>query len=149
MAVCVFQEITYQPPKQTWITHDFCSVTAELSIDAGTFFGNKRSEVEAFEGRFVARGCGLQTARKEDLIDQLIQFDDILPELNASMRFLAAFHEFHGHANARQRRAQFVRSVGKQRFLGGHQRRNARRCAIKTVAKVRHLVGALHAYPRG
>src|ERR1700674_3243312 len=102
MAVRVLQEITHQPPKQPGITHDFCSVTAELSIDACTFFGDKRSEVEAFEGRFVARGCGLQTARKEDLVDQLIKFDDILPQLLAGICPVPAFHELHGHANTCQ-----------------------------------------------
>src|SRR5437867_6642750 len=142
VALRVFQQVADHPAQQPRIAAQGEWLAVELGVVvASAFFRGKREQVHTFIGFQLLQG--VKAAGKQDLVDQRIEFGDILLQLGFSLRLGVLFHQFHRHADARERRAQLVRSVREQRLVRSDQLLDAARRPVEALGEPRHLVASL------
>ena len=142
VALRVLQQVADHPAQQPRIAAHGEWLAVELGVVvASAFFRGKREQVHTFIGFQLLQG--VKAAGKQDLVDQRIEFCDILLQLGFSLRLGALFHQFHRHADARERRAQLVRSVREQGFVRADQLLDAARGPVEASGEPRHLVASL------
>ena len=112
MALGVFEQVPYQAAHESGVTGQLHGVGIKIDagIDARTFLGHQPCEIHVLldaDGIISA----IQTTRQQNLVDQLIEFGDIMYKLGANGRSPFDHQQLDGHADARQWRTQFMRSV--------------------------------------
>ena len=146
----IFQQVADQPAQQPGRAlqrqavvrvrsgSEFCH---QLGIDARAFLCGQPRQVQRLE-RFGVGLLGVQPAGQQDFIDQLVQLGNASRYFHALGRRLVHAHQFEPHADARQRRAQFVRGIGQQRLVRLHQRLDALGGVVEAPRQESHLVAA-------
>ncbi|OQC11429.1 MAG: hypothetical protein BWX79_01265 [Alphaproteobacteria bacterium ADurb.Bin100] len=153
IATRVFQQVAHQPAQQLGHTRHEQAVHAlgqfQLGASPCAFLHHQTQQVDGLHGAHVGL-AGIEPTGQQDFIDQLVQLGNVARDLFAKRGPRLGSHQLHAHADAGQRRAQFVRGVGQQGFLrgqqlrlGGHQRLNAFGCGIEACRKVGDLVFAV------
>lgn len=98
--VRIFQKVPDKPAQQPWIA---CNVWGSAGQGArrisGAFFSHQGDEVYVL--RQVGVRSGVQAAHQQDLVDQFIQFGDVLLQRRTAVRVAALLQQFHAHADSR------------------------------------------------
>src|SRR2546426_4987186 len=112
---------------------------------ARAFFRGERQQIDRFGLLHAFRS--VEPARQQDFVDQRVELGDVLLELALAARLGAFLHQLGRHADARERRAQLVRSIRQQRLLRAHQLPDSHRRPVEALCKPRHLVVAFDLHP--
>src|SRR5262249_35342065 len=146
VALRVLEEISDQTPQQSRIAaHDDRPAIELNALVAGAFLCGEREQVHVFLS--LETFHRVEAAGEQDLVDQRVELGDVLLEAGLALRVGVLLHQLHRHADASERRAQLVRSVGEQRLVRPNQLLDAARRAVEAVREPRYLVApfGLHA----
>src|SRR5439155_4241492 len=137
----VLQQVPHHPAQQARVSTDRDRLALELGLlIARTLLARERQQIYLFV-RFPPLH-DVQAAGQQNLVDQCVEFGDALLDISLALRVRALLHQFHGHADARERRAQLVRGMGQERFVGADQLLDAAGGAVEALGEPRHLIVA-------
>ena len=86
----------------------------QVRVHAGAFFGGQADQIHVFHGAHIGL-AGVQAAGQQDFIHQLVQLGNVAQDFSAEGgRGRLPPHQLQPHADAGERRAQFVRGIGQQ-----------------------------------
>ena len=108
----------------------------------GSLFRGKREKVHLFLVDLV--GQDVESAGHQHLADEPVELSDISFQGRVALRIEFVFQEFSTDPDPRQRRAQFMRDIGKQQAVLGNERLDPLGGPVETVGQSRHFVLALH-----
>ena len=117
-----------------------------IEVEARGLFGGQRQKVDRFA--MLQRGQRFQPAGQKDLLDQLVEFVDIVLQRFASLGVGALAQQRRGDGDAGQRRAQFVAAIGEQHPMGGDELLYALGRPVETLRQGGDLVAALDLHAR-
>ncbi len=144
--VRVLQQVAQQAAQQARVAlHGGAGTVQHGVVVMGAFLRGQRQQVHLFHRHGVVDGT--QPAGQQDFVQQVIQFPDVLFQPRAPLGIGRFLHQLQRQADARQRRAQFVRGVGQQRLVGAHQLFDLVGGAVEAARQLRHLVLAFHPDP--
>ena len=151
VAARVFKQVAQGPAQQLGHAPHLQRLEAgtdvEVGAHAGAFLRGQPDQIDQFHGAHVGL-ARIQAAGQQNFVDQLVEFGDVAQDFFAERRRrLLPAHQFQPHADARERRAKFVRCVGQQRFVRLDQCLDAGRRRVELACQVGHFVLPLLGHP--
>jgi hypothetical protein len=121
----VLQKIADEAAKQRRVPDDLDRTAAgrrarDRRLERRRLLGRQPDKIDRRAGAGVGRAV-IEAARQQDLGDQLVDLGEVADDLFADPGLPPLQPEFDRHAQARERRAQFVTGVGEQRLLRRQQ----------------------------
>src|SRR5262249_40520384 len=129
VAPCVLEQVGHKPAQKALIpTYRDRLAPQHTRVVTGTFFCDEAKEIDRL---ILQRRRGLQSARKQDLIDQVVKLGDVARELSVKGRIRLFLKQLDANFDPRQRCSELVRGIGEQEAMGANKLLDLRRRAIK------------------
>lgn len=141
------EQVADEPGEQPAFARHRRGLAREIRPSTRGLPGGKRMEVDALPVRRPLQG--VEAARQQDLLDQLVQLLHVALDAGAQRRVAVLRQQLDRHADARERGAQLVGGGGERLALGLDQRLDALGRPVEAARERRDLVPALDLDPGG
>ena len=147
MLLGIFDQVPDHPSQQCRVAADDDRLARDIALRATrALLRGERQQIHLFAD--LELPYGVETAREQDLLDQRVDFGDVLFQIGPALRVSDLFEQLSRQAKARQRRSELMRNIGEQQLVRSDQLLDLCRGPVEALRQARDLVAALDFYPR-